>query len=897
MEIPKYYSLWAKTDQTGGEEIHPLIYHLIDVGECTLALWNLALSEQTRQTFANYLNLDIETTGRILAFWASLHDFGKAAPGFQRKYLPAISTLNNAGFKFPEPTPRLAPHGQVSAWALERLLADEPGHSPEIAKKIARAVGGHHGTWPLLRDLQSLERQISDKGDESWDLARAELMKAVREVFVPPTAFRFPNDQQEENGLLTLFSGLVSVADWIGSMSEYFAFEPRYYEPKEYARRSAAQAEDALHRLGWIGWHADGQLHSFAEMFPLFSPRDAQQAVFDAVENLEQPALLIIEAPTGSGKTETALYLADTWLQTSRGHGIYIAMPTQATSNQMFGRVQRFLTNRYPEETINLHLVHGGALLAEKDQESKPVDIADEESSPGAGSIRAQGWFLPRKRTLLAPFGVGTVDQALMSVLQTRHFFVRMFGLGQKVLVFDEVHAYDTYMSTLFERLLAWLRTIGTSVILLSATLPKNTRQRLTSAWLGKEQVEVPPAEYPRLTLVTGSQVRTVPLPAPAPHSLTLNWINAEAQSLAEELAIRLKEGGCAAVICNRVARAQEVYEAVKKVGIVEPENMILFHARFPFVWRAEIERRVLDMFSKGGQRPCKAVVVATQVIEQSLDLDFDYMISDLAPIDLLLQRAGRLHRHSENDAGRPTTLKNPVMAITRPGEKDGLPDFGRDEYVYERAILLHTWLALNGKHSLTLPKEISGLIEMVYGTKTMPDDPVMAEAVQKAEDKARSETINEIVEAKKRLIRAPGDDEFLNASNEGLEEEDPKVHEAFRALTRLAEPSVSLVCLHQAGDDLMLEPGGTDETVDLQKTPDRRQTRDLLRHVVSVHRRDVVNYFVNLGENPAWKETAALRYHYPVLFDENGLCTLEGTSLTLYLNRETGLEIRKESA
>jgi CRISPR-associated endonuclease/helicase Cas3 len=898
MEKPKYFYLWAKTDKSGGtENTHPLIYHMLDVGTCTLALWNLALSEQTRRTFANFLKLETEAAGRLLAFWASLHDIGKAAPGFQRKYLPVLPSLKVAGFTFPEPTPKPAPHGQVSAWALETLLSNIPGHTAQVSKMIARAVGGHHGTWPQPSELQALARQIGDTGDETWRTARIEIVQAVRGVFNPPDAFRFPANQKDENALLTLFSGLVSVADWIGSMAEYFPFEPHYYTPQEYGQQSAKLAEEALHRLGWIGWQADGQLHSFTQMFPSFSPRPAQQAVFDAAENLPQPALLILEAPTGSGKTETALFLADTWLQTNLGHGIYIAMPTQATSNQMFGRVNQFLSSRYPQEAINYHLVHGGALLADKDFETNPIDIADDESAPQAGSIRAQGWFLPRKRTLLAPFGVGTVDQALMSVLQTRHFFVRMFGLGHKILVFDEVHAYDTYMSTLFERLLAWLRTIGTSVILLSATLPESTRQKLAAAWLGQKQVDLPQADYPRLTVVTGGQARTVLLPAPETRSLALSWIDGEPEKLAEHLAGRLEGGGCAAIICNRVARAQEVYHALKTAGIVEPVSLILFHARFPFAWREAIEKRVLEMFSKDRQRPEKAVVVATQVIEQSLDLDFDYMITDLAPIDLLIQRAGRLHRHSQNNIARPELLKHPVMAISQPIEIEGLPDFGRDERVYERAVLLRTWLALRERTSLALPQEISDLIESVYGKLSLPEDPAMARTLAEAEDKAQKERIGELVEAKKRLIPTPDDEELLYGRNEGLEEDDTRVHKAFRALTRMAEPGVSLICLHRAGDGLSLEPDSESGRIDLDKKPNRQQTRELLRYVVTIQRHDIVDYFANQGEHPAWKEVAALRYHYPVIFDEDGLYHLEGTSLTLFLSRETGLEIRKETA
>jgi len=897
--------LWAKTDQTGGEKIHPLIYHLIDVGECTLALWNHALSEQTRQTFAGFLNLDDEATGRLLAFWSSLHDLGKAAPGFQRKHTPAIYRLKDAGFVFPEASPKSAPHGQVSAWSLETLLVRELDYSQQISKKVSRAIGGHHGSWPSVRELQSLDRQVADTGDNSWDAARVELLNVVKVIFDPPTTYCVSLNIQEENALFTLFSGLVSVADWIGSMSEYFAFETQYYTAQEYARRSAQLAEKALHCLGWIGWQAVGQLHSFTQMFPSFSPRDAQQAVFDVTENIKQPAMIILEAPTGSGKTETALFLADTWLQTNRGHGIYIAMPTQATSNQMFARVYDFLTKCYPEEMINYHLVHGGALLAENNLEPNMVDIADEESSPHAGGIRAQGWFLPRKRTLLASFGVGTVDQALLSVLQTRHFFVRLFGLGQKVIVFDEVHAYDTYMSNLFERLLAWLQTIGTSVILLSATLPEDTRRKLAAAWLGKKHVDLPQTEYPRLTLVSGEQIRTINLPASESRTLALEWVNGEPQNIATHLADRLQDGGCAAIICNRIARAQEIYKTIKTAGIVDPENLFLFHARFPFAWRENIEKQVLNLFSKdkenpdqrNSNRPQKAIIVSTQVIEQSLDLDFDYMISDLAPVDLLIQRAGRLHRHCINDDTRPATLKNPLMAISQSVQKENIPDFGLDEFVYERAVLLRTWLVLNERSEISLPREISELIETVYAKLPILRDPKMIQALSLAEEKAHKEYIKEIVEAKKRLIPSPDDEELLYVLNEGLEEEDPKIHHAFRALTRLVEQNVSLICIHKFGNSLTLEPKGEGTKVDLFRTPNRQQTRELLQHVINVQNRNVVNYFVNQGEHLAWNKIAALRYHYPLVFNENGFCHLDGTSLTLFLSRETGLEIRKEAA
>jgi CRISPR-associated endonuclease/helicase Cas3 len=633
-------------------------------------------------------------------------------------------------------------------------------------------------------------------------------------------------------------------------------------------------------------------------MFPATpNPNPIQAATFAAADGKELPALVILEAPTGTGKTEASLFLADTWLQKQAGKGIYIAMPSQATSNQMYERVGRFLMGRYPNEAINLHLVHGAALLREEES-AQPQSIAQDENSL-EGTVKAESWFLPRKRTLLAPFGVGTVDQALLSVLQTRHFFVRMFGLAQKVVVFDEVHAYDTYMSTLFERLLRWLRSIGTSVILLSATLPEQTRRSLVSAWLGAGPANLPPAGYPRLTVVSAGQVETHPLPAPSSRTVLMNWAEPEPQAIAAHLADQLKEGGCAAVICNRVRRAQEIYQVVKDQGIVEPQHLILFHARFPFAWRDEIEKRVLTLFSKGGNRPHKAIVIATQVIEQSLDLDFDYMLTDLAPIDLLLQRAGRLHRHPQNDTNRPSALAEPRLAIARPLIQDELPDFGLDGYIYDKATLLCTWLTLQERENLILPEQTAKLIESVYGENLVTGaSENFSRALHGAREKARQVRAKEVHLAEQRLVSTPDDEDLLLRSNEDLEEDNPKVNDAFRALTRLGDSSVSIICLHNTKQGIALELDGSGAPLDLQKYPTMAQSKQFLKRAINVQHREVVIYVLSHDERKSnWKRSAMMREHYPILFDENGEYWSEDANFILKLTPEMGLEVLKKEA
>ncbi len=898
-KIPAYFSLQAKWEDKQVPDTHPLIYHLIDVAETTLALWESAVSEQTRRLFAGYLGVDLPDAGRLLAFWASLHDLGKASPAFQRRYAARVALQQKEGFGFPPVEVALHPHGVVSTWALMDLLSQEGGMNPFDARQIAFALGGHHGAWPVSSSLLAHNLKSSDKGDASWAAARKEIFLALEMIYRPSREASLPENQVDLNAFLALFSGLVSVADWIGSMVEYFPFTEEYFAPQVYMQRARQQAMLALESLGWLGWQADGSRLAFSAMFPeIQSPNPIQETTFQAGLECNLPALLILEAPTGIGKTEAALYLADTWLQRQKGRGIYIAMPTRATSNQMHERVTAFLLSRYPAHTINFHLVHGAALLDAEQGLSQPQGIA-QDNAKAQGAIQAETWFLPRKRTLLAPFGVGTVDQALMSVLQTNHFFVRMFGLGQKVVVFDEVHAYDTYMSTLFQRLLGWLRSTGTSVILLSATLPEKTRAELAAAWAGKAQAAVPPAAYPRLTLLSPNQSNAVSLPPPPTRTVYLDRQPADPSAIAAYLDEKLSSGGCAAVVCNRVARAQEVYKAIQDRGIVAPENLILFHARFPFAWRKAIEDRVLAQFGKKGRRPHKAIVVATQVIEQSLDLDFDLMISDLAPVDLLLQRAGRLHRHAQNDSNRPAPVRRPCLALTQPEVIDGLPSFGNDTWVYEEPILLRTWQVLHGHEQIHLPDETSALIEAVYGDGLPMDQlsPVFLVALRKAEEKARLDRDKEILQARQRLVAAPEDEQLLTSGIDGLEEDNPAVHQAFRAMTRLIEPGVSLICLHQTGAGLALEPDGSGAPLDLHTRPNLTMARDLLKRVVSVQNRAVVDYFIQRGSaSPEWKTSSALRYHYPAIFDANGECLLEGAGLILKLTRELGLVVLKEA-
>jgi CRISPR-associated endonuclease Cas3-HD len=273
-ETKPYFHLWAKADRKDPSKIHRLVYHLLDVGQVTLWLWNRAIDPESKRQFCKWLNCDEETAGQTLAFLIGLHDLGKASPDFQIKVISIAQEVSKAGFTFPKmKSPSPVAHGTVSALALKELFQSELSLSKQDARFIAQAVGGHHGIWIQPVDWQAAT--TDNTGGAEWAVARKELLQAMKEIFNPKIGFELPKDKQERNAFLTLFSGFASVADWIGSMTEYFPYEKSINTPlEEYASRAATNAEKALTQLGWFNWQSDGSTLTFKEMFPFISLPD-----------------------------------------------------------------------------------------------------------------------------------------------------------------------------------------------------------------------------------------------------------------------------------------------------------------------------------------------------------------------------------------------------------------------------------------------------------------------------------------------------------------------------------------------------------------------------------------------------------------------------------------------
>lgn len=912
------YLLWAKLpkEKNGSRSFHPLICHMLDVAVVAREMWRSLLPESARRHVIKSLQLPEPEAETWITYIAALHDLGKASPAFQlRKEAKNLFKIYEELGNPSNIEAKDCPHGRVTAGELPEILVSEFGIDGDTANRISVIIGGHHGTFPTSHELMNLYPDAGVGVGAKWKQIRLELALTLKDVLgVSKDAIPLGCD----HSAAMFIAGLVSVADWIGS-SDFFPYLVEDLDTlptkplADYLSEAESKAQKALARLGWMGWGQPDQPLSFSQLFPLIeSRRPLQDAAIEIADKLTSPGIVIVEAPMGEGKTEAALYLADCWGVMPGPRGCYIALPTQATSNQMFTRVRGFLAKRYPADNVNFQLLHGHAALSSEfetllrngNQAFTTEGIYGEDECGTHGtSVVAAEWFTHRKRGLLAPFGVGTIDQALLAVLQTRHVFVRLFGLAHKVIFVDEVHAYDAYMSKLLERLLEWLAALGSPVVLLSATLPNNKRIALLKAYLrginrelSAEEAQQLNANYPRISWASADQqgAQNIEVSDRIRRTLKIEWID-DAVPLGQRLKDALSDGGCAAVICNTVNRAQQTYQELK--AYFRDEELDLFHARFLFKDRNRREKQALADFGKEGepikfddgeervvQRPFRKVLVATQVIEQSLDLDFDLMVTDCAPVDLLLQRSGRLHRHARE---RKTKLASPTLWIRQPESvEDSVPKFDRGtEAVYDAHVLLRSWLALRDKREIEIPGEIELLIEAVYGERDCPA--TATEALREHWQKSAAELKEKLKkmqsEAQRVVLPEPTHpDDILDASNKRLEEDEPEIHQSLQALTRLTEPNVSVICLTPEQQ----------QAFNLKEPPMVITAKHLLGHSVTLNSARVVWTLLKQPPPTAWAKSALLRRYRLLELDDSGACQVGNYQLQVH--SELGVTINK---
>jgi CRISPR-associated endonuclease/helicase Cas3 len=882
-----YRLLWAKSNP-----YHPLWCHMLDVA---------AVCQALLPRFGTPEGL----SPNLICYLAALHDIGKADFVFQMKDPTLCKQLQAHGFPFPASGSNLFPGGRHEAcsaeWAVHSLGQLFPTSCKTLIRTAAKAIEKHHDHHqPKKGYVKTDYQQLC----HVWDKLRFDLDQMLQEVLEVHTHFPQPTSLNLSAFGMKLL-GLIVLSDWIASNTDLYNYQQlnKSLSPEDYYEQAKKLAKEAVTHLALHIAPSNSEPLHFDNIFPTLKPRPTQQLVEQVCLQGLPPGLVIIEAPMGEGKTEAAFYLVEHWNRTGSKAGAYIALPTMATSNQMHERYSRFLASVHPSYPAP-RLIHGMAWLLEDDVPTTIPQIWDESHAP---VCPANEWFHNPRRALLAPDGVGTVDQVLRASLYVRYGFLRLLGLSPRTLVIDEVHAYDEYMLVLMERLLQWCRALDIPVILLSATLSKRQKERLIQAYTDKgiHNPSNSPFPYPMLTYVSPSgTVQTFSLSAlSVPPTISTRTIALKhhygtmgdsaqnTQAIVELVTDQIQEGGCLCLLVNTVVEAQQFFQALQSLQqqrkLPQDCRLYLFHARFCADQRQAIEKEVVKLFRGGPntERPRCAILVATQVVEQSLDVDFDGLITQLAPIDLLLQRVGRLHRHP--NTRRPSTLQQPYLHLLLPDRTNPL-HLGGTKSVYHPHELLRTLAILADCRDFTLPSDLRNLVELCYSDIPL-SCPFITSAqfteAQQEKTKALEKACNA---AQNFLIPLPTQAAFdyakmTTAPYEDTDDEDTNIHHYLYPQTRYDSHYCTVLAIPQEWLPLVKQ----------EKPPNKNQRRQIFLKQVALPHYWIRDVTPQSGYAPCFEGKGWLSGRHILPLKSNMWCgvTSNGRSFIIHNNATLGFQ------
>lgn len=736
------YQYWGKTRKDGEPNYHLLVYHSLDVA----AVGNRFLYHHPIlvSRISSALNIEQDQVIPFISFLLAIHDLGKFSESFQGMVRDLFLQIHG---REPGLCNQLH-HSNLGVKIFENIIERS---DLDLTDRLCEgdlyefyfgynfclnASLGHHGMPPDMGKINYTPLHLVCTDDDIS--AASEFLQKSASLFLSDLNSSIPiqNDESVSAYISWLIAGLVIISDWIGS-SGFFPFHNEMIPLDVYWKKTVDIAECALPVCG-LSDYLVSPLTGIRSLFPGFfagervpSPLQEEVSILGLGTG---PHLFIIEESTGGGKTEAAVTLAHRLMADGHGEGIFIGLPTMATANAMYERMKDCYQHLYCQggNRPSLILAHGSRHLSDSflqtigppDTLLTGVDYLQGEES---GEAVCAKWLADHKKlSLLASIGVGTIDQGLIGVLPVKHQSLRLFGIARNVLIVDEVHAYDRFMNRLLRSLLTFHAALGGSAILLSATLPKSQKEEYISGFTtgaGYACTFEFISEYPLITHIHPGEPEQIPvLCRPGTErDIEVTFFHST-EAVAGYLERELKTGKCACWIRNTVSDAVSAFQMMEERKAAS--KILLFHARFAMGDRLEREREVLVQFgTKSSDEERRGVLlIATQVVEQSLDIDFDVMVTDLAPIDLVIQRAGRLHRHSRG------LRKKPVLGIYSPSFEDKPGDswyselFPGGAYVYQyHGLLWKTAELLRSEGSIRTPERSRFLIESVYDSQLPP--------------------------------------------------------------------------------------------------------------------------------------------------------------------------------
>ena len=896
-------SLWAKSDFADPTNWMPLFQHIADSAMTACHLWDTFLPQAVRGIVVSEFGGD-EVLARKVAVWlAAAHDLGKASPAFACQSPGLREQVQDSGLPFTAraiDNRRSLPHSQASYAILVNWLESQ-GVPRRTASFYAAVPLGHHGRFAAHTQTK-LPAGYPPLGDtERWQPVQLEFAAyAARLADIGPDDLVRLGGIRPRQVVMIPMTALVILSDWIASNPSVF--------PVQSHLRPRGEAGHALTRLAlprpWSPKEAT-DTEILGEHLGISDPRPVQGQLLTLARTVEEPELIIVEAPTGEGKTAAALAAAEVLANRFGLGGVVFALPTQATSDAMFGTIKRWLKAVVAADDVSVVLAHGNAEFNDEYTAMprlSPVYDEGEETASAAcdecetGRAIAHWWLTGRgKLATMSDFVVCTIDQVLLGALESKHVVLRHLGLAGKVIVLDEVHAADVYMRQYLKRMLTGHNANHEPVIAMSATLSPSIRHELATTNNDCPTRNTPHLDgadlaYPRLTCTAEGGTASYELPASSRSStFVIEERHGDLADIAAQVIADVGDGGHAAVVCDTVSRAQLMYDELvdRRPDGVE---VVLLHSRFLTPDRLTRERMLRARLGPKAQRDpaVKLIVVATQVIEQSLDIDFDVMYTDVAPIDLILQRAGRLHRHGWKDEDRPHGLRQArltLMGLRR--DELGVPTFDKGMCsVYGEAYLLAAVATLDEHRSTTdsvaSPQDVARLVTRAYETISPP--PGWDSAWERAQTAQDTADVRRAVAAKQFQIPPPRPESLVRWATKGI---DDTAGERGVAQVRDSDESIEVVIIQRIDGRLVVPKWSAEypsESVENGTVIDDDLARVVARNVVRLPGylglgQQGGNLIAELEDNymPTWQNSTWLRGVLPMILDNHGATTCAG--------------------
>ncbi len=915
-------SLWAKKSaQSGDLKWLPLMIHLQDTMNVAEFLWNHWLSSGQREgIIAQIQNGNEVLAERLVMFLAGVHDIGKATPAFQTQkgFLNSedldaelINKLELAGFSDINDYDVRFGHFTHHALAGEVII-----RKFGVNEGIASIIGAHHGKPvddEIICEAQDAyaanyyQTENSTRVSQLWKDTQTYIFEwALNQSEL----YRKDSLPELSKPAQVLLSGLLIMADWIASNETFF--------PLISIEKNSVEDIQLRFQIGIKQWYHDQPFDlqnpvSSEELYPArfgFPPRDFQNVIFDTIQAIKKPGIVIIEAPTGCGKTEAALATAEQLAAKTGRSGLFFGLPTQATSNGMFPRIVRWTTSivKMYGGVASIQLRHGKAALNPLMNKLSSHINEDENDDD---TVIVNQWFAGRKTAALDDFVVGTVDQFLMVALKQKHLALRHLGFDKKVVIIDEVHAYDAYMQQYLTEAVKWMGAYGVPVILLSATLPAEKRRELAVAYLrgiGLKKSEIlqikadlNTAQYPLITYSDGNEIlQNSKFPVQRDKTVCIQKL--DDSELYNVLPKLIRDGGVVGVIVNTVRKSQEI--AKRCTELFGTEHVVLLHSSFIATDRVEKENLLMSMIGKNANRPEKLIVVGTQVIEQSLDIDFDVLITDLCPMDLLIQRIGRLHRHEIN---RPRQHRQAVAYIL--GINENLEFDQGSSRVYGEYLLARTQYFL--PHEINIPSSVSTLVQKVYGFAEF--EPEFQNEQGDLYEKWKTEFLDQIGKKEQKAKNFRIDNPALKINTERYNligwlktPDESTTDEETYAQVRDTRETLEIIAVRRYGKNYGFFSAHNQQeraVSDYITEPDmaKKLASQTLRLPYSVIQRAGINRLIHWLEEynkknlRDWQSQTWLKGSLGLIFEEDGTFRAEEQGILLRYDFQYGLEVQRE--